>query len=131
MVRCRSRCSLDRQWSRFHRRQTGALQVFPTVSTIYTLSASNSVGIRTAQTAITLDPGVPVGIPQTLSVIKNTPKLITLSGTDPQNAALSFAIVQAPSQGFLSGIPPVLTYTPNLRLHRARFLRFQGQRRHF
>ena len=43
----------------------------------------------------------------------NTPVDITLLGSDIENDPLTFSIVDAPTQGFLSGSVPNLTYTPN------------------
>ena len=38
---------------------------------------------------------------------------ITLTGSDPQNAALTFTVATQPVNGSLSGVAPNLTYTPN------------------
>ena len=42
----------------------------------------------------------------------NTPAAITLSGHDPEGAALSYTIVTPPAHGALSGTLPDITYTP-------------------
>jgi hypothetical protein len=93
---------------------TGSVQVLPATTTVYTLTATNSGGASTAEQTITLVPGVPVGNAQELSVIKNTARNITLTGSDPQNSPLTFQIVQAPQHGNLSGTPPNVTYTPQM-----------------
>jgi Lamin Tail Domain/CotH kinase protein/Concanavalin A-like lectin/glucanases superfamily/Bacterial Ig domain len=91
---------------------TGSVQVLPTTTFSYTLTASNSSGVRTAEQTVTLVPGVPTANSQALSVIKNTARNITLTGSDPQNSLLTFQIVQAPQHGSLTGTPPEVTYTP-------------------
>jgi hypothetical protein len=59
----------------------------------------------------------PVANGQSLTTGENTPKEITLTGSDLETASgsLTFAIVsgQGPSSGTLSGTPPAVTYTPN------------------
>ncbi len=91
---------------------TGSLQVMPVVSATYTLTASNLAGVRTAQTTVTVDPGVPVAEGQSVSVTKNSAKAITLTGRDPQGAPLTFAIAQFPAHGALTGTPPSVSYAP-------------------
>ena len=49
----------------------------------------------------------------------NTPKLITLTGTDPNNDPLTFSIATNPTHGTLSGFNPAtgeVTYTPATEL---------------
>lgn len=91
---------------------TGSVQVLPLTSTTYTLTASNAAGVRTAQTTVTVDPGIPVADPQSVSAARNTPRAITLTGHDPQDDPLTFAIVQWPAHGTVSGSPPTVSYTP-------------------
>lgn len=91
---------------------TGSVQVLPVVSTVFTLVASNSAGVRTAQVAVAVDPGIPVAEAQNLSVIKDTARSITLTGTDPQGSPITFSVVQSPQHGVLSGQAPSLVYTP-------------------
>ena len=90
----------------------GVRSVAPAVTTTYTLTASNAHGISLARTTITVDAGIPVAHPQSLSLVKNTSTNVTLTGADPQGAPLSFALVQLPQHGSLSGTPPNLIYTP-------------------
>ncbi|MBI1355066.1 MAG: tandem-95 repeat protein [Acidobacteria bacterium] len=54
----------------------------------------------------------PTAQPQTLTTPYETPVTITLSGSDPDLDALTFAITTPPANGSLSGTAPNLTYTP-------------------
>jgi len=54
----------------------------------------------------------PSGSPQSLVTAANTPVSITLTGTDPDSASLSFSIFNLPANGTLSGDLPNVTYTP-------------------
>ncbi len=56
----------------------------------------------------------PTATPQSVAVNFNTPKAITLAGTDAETAPsdLSFTVTANPTHGALSGTPPQLTYTP-------------------
>jgi hypothetical protein len=55
----------------------------------------------------------PDAIPQTVTLVEDTPTGITLTGTDIDGDALSFSLVSPPSHGTLSGTAPNLTYTPD------------------
>lgn len=91
---------------------TGSVQVLPTATTSYVLTATNSYGSQTMERLVTLVPGVPIAHGQELSVVKNTPRNLTLTGSDPQNSPLTFQVLLNPQHGNLSGTPPNLTYTP-------------------
>lgn len=54
----------------------------------------------------------PVANDQTVNVIKNTPRAITLTGSDADGDALDYVVTTAPAHGTLSGAPPNVTYTP-------------------
>ena len=56
----------------------------------------------------------PVANGQSVTTAEDTPAAITLTGTDPENDPLSYAVVTGPANGVLTGIAPNLTYTPNL-----------------
>jgi len=62
----------------------------------------------------TIPGSTPTATPQSVSATEETPKAITLAGTDPQNDPLTFAIAAPPANGLLTGAPPNVTYTPNL-----------------
>jgi len=92
----------------------GSVTVSPLVTTTYTLTALNSDGTSSAQTTVTVDPGIPVAWPQVIGLYKNTSTNLTLAGTDPESAPLTFTLVQLPQHGTVTGTPPDLVYTPQL-----------------
>ncbi|MFM8396140.1 MAG: fibronectin type III domain-containing protein, partial [Acidobacteriota bacterium] len=55
----------------------------------------------------------PVPTDQTLSNRQGVARSVTLTGTDQENASLTFAVTIQPTNGTLSGTAPNLTYTPN------------------
>ena len=50
--------------------------------------------------------------PTTFTTAEDTPRAITLSGTDPDGDPITFAVTAQPTRGVLSGVAPNLTYTP-------------------
>lgn len=56
---------------------------------------------------------VPLANPQSVNVLKNTSKNITLAANDPDGDPLTYGIVNYPTNGTLTGTPPNVTYTPN------------------
>lgn len=92
---------------------TGNVAVVVNGTTSYTLTATNLYGRATAERIVNFVPGVPTAHPQELSVVKNTPRNITLTGNDPQNTPLAFQVVQPPEHGNLSGSAPNVIYTPH------------------
>ncbi len=54
----------------------------------------------------------PVAQDQSVTTAEDTPKATTLSATDANGDALTYAIVSGPSHGSLSGSAPNMTYTP-------------------
>lgn len=56
----------------------------------------------------------PTATSLTLSATVNTPRTITLAGSDPENGALTFTVVAQPTVGTLTGTAPNLTYTSNV-----------------
>ncbi len=57
-------------------------------------------------------PDAPTATPQSVVGIQDTPLPITLTGQDDDGDALTFAIVDQPLNGALSGTLPNVTYTP-------------------
>ena len=66
--------------------------------------------ISSAITAPAMISGLPVANPQVVAT--KAAKLITLKGDTPGNGPLTYAIVEEPAHGTLSGTPPSVTYTP-------------------
>ena len=56
----------------------------------------------------------PVADPQTVNVVKDTPKVITLTGSDADGDPLQYSVVIPPDHGLIASTigAPVLTYTP-------------------
>jgi hypothetical protein len=55
---------------------------------------------------------IPIANDLNLNAAPNVPLSFSLSGTDPDGDALSFAIVTPPAHGQFSGVAPALVYTP-------------------
>jgi autotransporter-associated beta strand protein/T5SS/PEP-CTERM-associated repeat protein len=49
---------------------------------------------------------------QSVTLVLNMPRAITLTGSGVDGASLSYAIARGPAHGTLAGTPPNLTYTP-------------------
>ncbi|MCZ6637751.1 MAG: S8 family serine peptidase, partial [Alphaproteobacteria bacterium] len=56
----------------------------------------------------------PVANDDSVATPEDTAAAVTLTGSDPENDPLTFAVVTQPTNGSLSGTAPILTYTPNL-----------------
>ena len=69
----------------------------------------------------------PNAIGQNVTLDEDTNKAITLTGTDSDGDVLSFAIVEQPQHGMLTGLLPNLIYQPAARLFRGRFVYFSRQ----
>jgi hypothetical protein len=67
-----------------------------------------------ATVTVTVTPvdDVPVASAQTLETEEDTPKSLTLTGSDAEGDTLSFTVASGPSHGTLAGTAPDLTYTP-------------------
>ena len=78
-----------------------------------TVSDGNG-GSATDQVSVTASSvnTAPTATAQTVSVDEDDSVVITLSGEDAENDALTFSVVTQPSNGSLSGTAPNLTYTP-------------------
>lgn len=55
----------------------------------------------------------PTANAQSVTTTQGTARAITLTGSDPDNDPLTFAIGTSPLNGTLSGTPPAVTYTPS------------------
>ncbi len=84
----------------------------------FAAKATNTAGLESVfSTEIsTLAPSAPntapVALAQSLTTPEDTAKAVTLTGTDADGNALSFAIVSSANYGALSGTLPNITYTP-------------------
>ncbi len=77
-----------------------------------TLTATDNLGVSaTHQLVLTIN-RPPAANDQSVTTDEDTPKTITLAGSDPDGNQLSFAVVSHPSHGSLSGTAPNLTYAP-------------------
>ncbi len=77
-----------------------------------TITASYSVIVTNTAVVNWAGNGVPVANGQSITTAEDTSVSITLTGTDPENEALTFAVAASPQHGTLSGVAPNLTYAP-------------------
>ena len=68
---------------------------------------------KTFNVNVTAVNDAPIAVAQTVSVVEDTAKAITLVGTDAENVSLTYAVVRQPTLGSLTGTAPNLTYTPD------------------
>lgn len=83
----------------------------------FTFKANDgSVDSNIATVSITVTPvnDAPIADAQSVSYLLNTPKAITLTGSDVEGSSLTFVLLSGPSNGVVSGAAPNLTYTPNI-----------------
>ncbi len=70
--------------------------------------------IGTINVTITSVNDAPVANGQSATYLVNTPKPITLTGTDVEGDALTYIVLSLPGNGTLTGTAPNVTYTPNV-----------------
>jgi len=80
--------------------------------TVDSAAATVSISVGAVNDAPTADD-------QSVSTDEDTPLPITLTGSDPDGDALTFAIGTQPTNGTLSGVAPNVTYTPNAEFNGA------------
>ncbi len=73
-----------------------------------------------------LPPTAPVANSQSVTTGENTAVVVTLTATDADGDALSYAVVSNPANGALSGTAPDLLYTPNLNFSGADSFTFKA-----
>ena len=73
--------------------------------------------VATVSITVTHVNQAPVAVSQNATVDENSEVNVTLSATDVDLDLLTYAVVNAPTHGSLSGIPPNLTYTPATNFH--------------
>lgn len=80
----------------------------------FTVTDASSAASAPATVSITVTPvnDTPTANPQSVTTTEDVAASITLTGTDPESEALTFAIATPPQHGTLSGAAPNLTYTP-------------------
>ncbi|MBI3978179.1 MAG: tandem-95 repeat protein, partial [Chloroflexi bacterium] len=61
----------------------------------------------------------PIASSQSVTTTEDTAVAIILAATDPDGSSLTFAVLNAPTHGTLSGTAPNLTYTPDPNFHGA------------
>ncbi len=82
----------------------------------FTYVASDGISnsnVATVNLTVTPVNDAPIAIGQNVSVKENTPKSVTLSGSDIEGDPLTFIVQSGPTSGSLSGTAPELTYTPD------------------
>jgi PKD repeat protein len=67
----------------------------------------------------------PVADSQSVTTDEDTARDITLTATDVNGDALTYAVVINPAHGSLTGVAPALTYTPDANYNGADFFTFQ------
>jgi hypothetical protein len=83
-----------------------------------TLTVRPGIGGYATISGIQIASGVPTNYPpvakaQSVNLIQDSSKAITLTATDLNGDALTYAVVDNPTNGTLSGSAPNLTYTPS------------------
>ncbi|PAY17842.1 hypothetical protein CKO51_19305 [Rhodopirellula sp. SM50] len=82
----------------------------------FTYTAFDGIGnsnVATVNLTVSAVNDAPVANSQSVSTMENTPKTVTLSGSDVEGDSLSFAVLAGPTSGNLSGTAPNLIYTPD------------------
>lgn len=81
----------------------------------YTVVVTNAGGSVTSAvaTVTVLANNPPVAQAQSVTTAEDTPKAITLSGTDADGNPLTYVVVSGPTNGVLTGTGANRTYTPN------------------
>ena len=83
----------------------------------FTFTVSNGTNTSGPATVNITVIGTPTATAQTVSIPFGTATPVTLSGTDPQGEALTYAVASQPAHGTLTGTAPGLTYTPSTGFH--------------
>jgi Peptidase family C25/Bacterial Ig domain/Propeptide_C25/Viral BACON domain len=89
-------------------------------SAVITVTVTDGGGESAADVfTLTVDPvnDAPVADAQAVSTEEDTPKDITLTGSDQEGSALTFHIVTGPGHGTLNGTGATRTYIPALNYH--------------
>ena len=95
----------------------------------FTFKANDGqVDSAVATVSITVTPvnDTPIAQGQSVTTLEDTPKAITLTGSDADGDALSFTVVTGPAHGTLTGTVPNLTYSPAANYNGADSFTFQA-----
>jgi hypothetical protein len=95
----------------------GTLEVSPTNTVTYTLTATlnatNPGDVRIRTCTLHVDPGIPLAVNAFTNTPRGAPVALTLQGSDPQGSNVTFAIAMPPQHGSLTGALPELVYSPD------------------
>jgi len=84
--------------------------------TTFGIKVQNATAHWSAAAALTVNVtavnDAPVATAQSVNVVINTAKAITLTGTDVEGSALTYTVVTQPTHGALTSTAPSVTYTP-------------------
>ncbi|HOW68899.1 MAG TPA: cadherin-like domain-containing protein, partial [Verrucomicrobiota bacterium] len=91
-----------------------------TITVVFKTNAAYNVGypmsatvtLYDAQSTVPSPNAAPSAASQTVELNEDTAVDIQLLGSDPEGKGLSFALVEGPAHGVLSGMPPRLVFTP-------------------
>jgi hypothetical protein len=78
----------------------------------YSAQVTNPYGSTNSSNALLTVSDVPMAHSQTVTVLQNSAKAITLTGFDLDGDPLTYIVVNGPTNGALSGAAPNLTYQP-------------------
>ncbi len=76
-------------------------------------TANSTSSAATVSITVTAVNHAPVANSQSVNYVQNVAKLIALTGSDPDENAITFIVLTQPSFGTLTGSPPNVTYNPN------------------
>lgn len=93
---------------------TPAAQYVGSASFTFSVRDTANATSTPATVNITVTNQAPTATPQSVSVTTNTPRVVTLAGSDADGDSLTYAIASSPSNGSLSAVTGAsVTYTPN------------------
>ncbi|MBB17585.1 hypothetical protein CMK22_20150, partial [Candidatus Poribacteria bacterium] len=82
----------------------------------FTFVARDAVSVSPTVTVDIIVKGIndiPTAQNQSITILEDTTKSITLKAEDPDNSSVTYTLVTLPTNGMLTGTAPNLTYTPN------------------
>ncbi|GEP43499.1 Ig-like domain-containing protein [Brevifollis gellanilyticus] len=108
---------------------TPALNYSGADSFTFTVTDEGGLASAPATVSLTVTPvnDAPSAQAQQLTLAEDTSLPVTLTGSDVDDAELTYTVLTAPAHGVLSGTLPALTYTPNADYHGTDSLVFIAQ----